>query len=132
MSETPEHLKPLAKELRELLQSEHGRISVIGVKPADTTMFLIIGETKHTKDLPGALYYDQNGNRYDFEYVHEYAVASGRTEEELRASALQYKKHREMTTEDLLLNMIGLTRAKDTLAVNKTTQPPPSDNSSAH
>lgn len=64
-------------------------------------MFLIIGWKKHTRDRKDCTWY-KNGERYDFEYTEERCIASGRTMEELTASAKEYKRLSGMTAMDYL------------------------------
>ena len=60
------------------------------VNPLGVQMFLIIGHKRSTKDDTGQWY--RNGAPYDFEYLKEQVIASGRTVKELWESARTYKR----------------------------------------
>ncbi len=74
-------------------------------KPGET-MFLVLGWNRNTaKDRekdPGAGQWVKDGIPYDFDYLHEKAVASGRTEKELLASAKEYKRLLGLTMEEYI------------------------------
>ena len=54
-------------------------------------MFLIIGEKRNTRDDPGGRWY-KNDKPFDFAYVQERVIASGKTHAELLRSARTYKQ----------------------------------------
>ena len=53
-------------------------------------MFLIICWNRNTRQDSGQ--WTRNGVPFDFDYVREQTIASGKTEKELEASARRYKK----------------------------------------
>lgn len=91
----------LIKRCREIIECDTARIS----QPLER-MFLIIGFNRNTKDDSGQWYKD--GEPYDFDYVNEYTVASGDTEEKLLASAREYKRLSGMTMEEYIREQAGL------------------------
>lgn len=89
----------LKKFYRDFFKVDSARIS----KPQDK-MFLIIGNKKSTGDDRQFEWVDEQGNVLVFDYLEEKTVASGKTEQELLASAQMYKKwmNRKLNTyEDL-------------------------------
>lgn len=63
--------------------------------------FLIIGHKMDTRnDRTGQWY--RNGEPYDFEYVDETVIASGKTAKELLASMKEYKRLSGMTMTDYI------------------------------
>ena len=78
-------LDSLAMRCREIIDCDTARIST----PANK-MFLVIGSNRNTKDDEGQ--WTKDGEPYDFDYVEERVVASGETEDELIASAREYKR----------------------------------------
>jgi hypothetical protein len=80
---------------REIIDCDTARISTPAGK-----MFLVIGFNRNTKDDKGQ--WMKDGEPYDFDYVAEQTVASGETEDELLASALEYKRLCGMTMEEYL------------------------------
>lgn len=85
-------LDRLVMRCREIIECDTARISTPAGK-----MFLVIGFNRNTKGQ-----WMMNGEPYDFDYVAEKVVASGETEEELLASAREYKRRCGMTTEEYL------------------------------
>jgi hypothetical protein len=69
-------------------------------------LYLLIGYRRSTVDDSGQWYH--NGEPFDFTYVAENCIASGTTEEELLASAEEYKRLCEITMEDYLKEIAGL------------------------
>lgn len=69
-------------------------------------MFLVLGYKRHAKDDPGQ-WVDQDGQKRDWEYLHEETVASGATEAELIASAKHYKRRQGMKWSDYFLEILG-------------------------
>ena len=88
-------IESLAVKCRKIIDCDTARISqTLG------TMFLVIGFNRNTKDDEGQ--WIKNGEPYDFDYMEEKVVASGNTEEELLASAREYKRLCGMTMEEYL------------------------------
>ena len=85
----------LVRRCREIIDCDTARISTPAGK-----MFLVIGFNRNTKDDEGQ--WIKDGAPYDFDYVAEQTVASGETEEELLASAREYKRLCGMTMEEYL------------------------------
>lgn len=69
-------------------------------------MFLIIGWNRNTKDNESG-YWEQNGKRWDFDYIDEKCIASGNTEKELIVSARHYKSLLGKSWADLLFDKHG-------------------------
>lgn len=70
------------------------RISEVGGKS-----FLILGWNRNTRDDAGQ--WTRNGKLFNFDYVREQVVASGRGEKQLLASAKKYKKLSSMSWKDV-------------------------------
>ena len=64
--------------------------SIRASSPLGTTIFLILGYRRNTKDDPG-VNVNQDGEVVNWDYVREETVASGETEEDLVISARHYK-----------------------------------------
>jgi hypothetical protein len=79
------------QKAKELFECETARIESYG-----GTLFLIIGEMRNTKNDPG-VWINENGERQDWEYLHEVCIASGRNVEELEKDMIYYKRVSEMT-----------------------------------
>lgn len=84
------------EQYRELLDCEHAEISTYPDR-----MFLKIGKTRNTRDDSGA-YWTKDGERIDFEYIDWTVVASGANDEELEASAREYKRLCGVTWEEYI------------------------------
>lgn len=89
------NLDALVMRCREIIECDTARITI-----PYREMFLVIGFNRNTKDDEGQ--WVKDGEPYDFDYVAEQIVASGETEEELLASAREYKRLCGMTMEDYL------------------------------
>ena len=74
-----------------IFETNHVRI----LNPLDNKYFLIVGDEKHTAELPGQ--WTKNGEEYDFEYIDEQCIASGETFEELLDDAKKYLDLIDMT-----------------------------------
>jgi len=81
----------LAEELRQLLGFDTARISECGMS-SDSKLFLIVGTRKHSEGE-----WTKNGKPWSFDYVATKVVASGKDEDDLRASAAEYKRLCGMT-----------------------------------
>lgn len=77
-------LAALAARCSDVVECDAARVS----RPLGSTMFLIVGFRRDTRDDPGQWY--ANGDPVDFEYFEEHVVASGGTPEELLADAKEY------------------------------------------
>lgn len=66
------------------------------------TLFLILGWNRRSEGE-----WTRNGKPYDFDYLAEQVVASGKTEAELIASAEEYKRLLGMTMEEHIAEVIG-------------------------
>lgn len=75
----------LVARLRKIVTSDTGRI----VSPCGR-LFYIIGFNRHTKD--GPYRWLKNGKLYNFAYVEERVIASGKNPTELEESATKYAK----------------------------------------
>lgn len=78
-------LRQLRDKFREMFDCDEVRIS----RPLGR-MFLILGSRRSTSEDEGQWY--RNGEPVDWDYLAEKVVASGDTEEELIASAEEYKR----------------------------------------
>lgn len=67
-------------------------------------MFLVIGRNRNTRDDPGQ--WTRDGEPWHFDYVKETVIASGRTAEELVASAEEYKRLSGITMEEYLAEAV--------------------------
>lgn len=86
----------LAEELRQLLGFDTAR--VVEADPhGDVKLFLIVGTKKRSEGE-----WTKNGKPWSFDYVATKVVASGRSEDELRASAAEYKRLCGMTMVEYL------------------------------
>jgi len=78
----------LAEECKQYVTCDTARIS----KPLKYgNMFLIIGFNRNTKEDEWQ-WVNQDGERIDFDYVHESCIASGYTKEELILSTKEYER----------------------------------------
>jgi hypothetical protein len=68
-------------------------------------MYLILGWKRNTKDDPGQ--WTKNGEPFDFDYLKEKVVASGRNEAALLKSAKEYKRISGMTSMQYLEELIA-------------------------
>lgn len=87
----------LARLFIRMFKSDAARLTA----PLGKTIFLIIGETRHTKYDSGQ-WVDQDGNVQNWSYVAESCIASGDTVGELVGSAKRYKRLQNTTAERLL------------------------------
>ena len=92
---------PIVARCKEIIECDTARISHLNEK-----MYLIIGFNRNTKDDEGQ--WIKDGEPYDFDYFSENVVASGRTEEELIESLVEYKRVCGMTAEEYLMEQIDL------------------------
>ena len=76
----------LETKFKKMFKCDTVRIS----KPLNE-LYLIIGTKKNTKNDKGSIIY-KNNKIYNFEYVDEHVIASGKNEVELMKSAKYYKK----------------------------------------
>lgn len=74
----------IIKQCRQFVECDTARIS----KPLDN-MYLIIGFNRNTKNDDGL--WIKNGEPFNFNYVAEKVIASGRTEKEIIESCKNYK-----------------------------------------
>lgn len=95
-------MKDINEYFCKLLQCDSARISKFPDK-----IYLIIGFKKHTKDNRDS-YAEKNGERFDYEYLEEHCVASGKDEEELIKSAKHYKKLCGITMEEFIASGMKL------------------------
>jgi hypothetical protein len=92
---TTDELAKIAERCKEYIECDTARIS----RPVDE-MYLIIGFNHSTKDLD-CKYRLLNGERVDYDYVHEITtIVSGYTEEELIVSAKEYQRLCKLTWEE--------------------------------
>ncbi|MEW8423756.1 MAG: hypothetical protein AB2723_17515 [Candidatus Thiodiazotropha sp.] len=94
-------LNALVMRCRDIIECDTARITTPCGK-----MFLVIGFNRNTKDDKHGYWKNENGERIDFDYVHEVTVASGETEEELLASLREYKRICGLTMEEYLKEKI--------------------------
>ena len=78
--------------------------------------FLILGWKSNTaedrKKNPEAGQWTKDGVPYDFDYIHEEVVASGRTEAELITYAEHYKRLMGLTMEQYMAEMVALSQGE--------------------
>lgn len=85
----------IIRQCRDIIKCDTARIT----SPCNR-MFLIIGFNRNTRDDKGQHF--KNGKSWDFDYVAEYTVASGNTEDELLSSVREYKRLCGITMEEYL------------------------------
>ena len=81
------------------------------VRTVSGRRFLILGWNRTTRGE--ADYWEKDGERVDFDYLEEKAVASGDTDDELMASAVEYKRLTGMTMIEYLSEVTGVDLACD-------------------
>ena len=69
-------------------------------------LFLVIGHKKNTCQDSGVQWL-KNGELFDFEYVAESCIASGKTLAELKKSAREYKRISNMTMQQFLKHIVS-------------------------
>lgn len=90
----------LIKKCKEIITCDTARISQYD------KMFLIIGFNKNTKtDDRNGVWCNELGEEIHFDYLEEYCIASGKTEEELLDSVKEYKRLQAMNWNDYILEM---------------------------
>lgn len=89
----------IIRQCREIIECDTARITT----PCGR-LFLIIGFNRNTKDDEGQHF--KNDEPWDFDYVRERVVASGDTEEELLASAREYKRICGISMEEYLSEFV--------------------------
>ncbi|MGV8086382.1 MAG: hypothetical protein ACP5N1_02005 [Candidatus Woesearchaeota archaeon] len=90
----------LVEKCRELIKCDTARITTPMNK-----MYLIIGFNRNTKDDSGQ-WIDNNGNKFDFDYVAEKVIASGHTPEELLESVKEYNRLDKISWEDYFKELL--------------------------
>ena len=84
---------------------EHVRCDTCRISTPSRKMFLIIGFVRNTGQDEG-FWVNEEGEKKDWDYVQEQVIASGETEEELKASVLEYVRLSDMTMADYLKEKI--------------------------
>ncbi len=113
LKKTRRRVKEIIKKCRRIVKCDTARI----INPLGKR-FLVIGFNRNTKDNKN-YWWERNGKRYDFDYVEEQVIASGNTEDELIASAKEYKRLCNITMEEYLLEQIDKRGNADTASVIK-------------
>jgi len=93
----PADLREVVDWAKNLFGCATARISTFDGQPV---MFLVIGWARHTRDLPRVVWRNEDGERIDFSYTEEQAIASGDTVEELKASAAEYHRITQLRVEE--------------------------------
>lgn len=84
---TRSRAKALLRLARKWMRKDFARISC----PGGEKMFLIVGDVKNTKDGSGQ-WYNQDGEKLDWDYIDEHVVASGCNTKELISDMRKYKR----------------------------------------